>query len=247
MGFTDLIKNVTEKTTELVKNEREKNNELKQLQTELMAMQKVSLSITSNYQSVHASPLATMYQKEDGTVFFNRHKDDSFTIIDYSWSGPKYDTVSHGTVSTNTQEHTKGKSGKMLAGAVVGGLINPVGAVIGTAVGAGGKKKKNSHSISNQNTITQQIESPTPGTLKFRNNTTGEIIGISFSCDSVLDSKIKCFNIQKEAESRHAVVEHISKSELNPYEELKKLKELLDMGIISQEEFDRKKEAILNI
>ena len=33
----------------------------------------------------------------------------------------------------------------------------------------------------------------------------------------------------------------------DPYEEIKKLKDLLDMGIISQEEFDTKKKELLNI
>lgn len=33
----------------------------------------------------------------------------------------------------------------------------------------------------------------------------------------------------------------------NPYEELKKLKELLDMGVISPEEFEQKKEKLLNL
>ncbi|WP_302950870.1 SHOCT domain-containing protein [Holdemania filiformis] len=36
-------------------------------------------------------------------------------------------------------------------------------------------------------------------------------------------------------------------AEVNPYEEIKKLKELLDMGILSQEEFDKKKKELLNL
>lgn len=36
-------------------------------------------------------------------------------------------------------------------------------------------------------------------------------------------------------------------SSLDPYEELKKLKELLDLGIISHEEFDQKKKELLNL
>lgn len=35
--------------------------------------------------------------------------------------------------------------------------------------------------------------------------------------------------------------------EEDPYEQIKKLKELLDMGIISQEEFDTKKKEILKL
>lgn len=34
---------------------------------------------------------------------------------------------------------------------------------------------------------------------------------------------------------------------MDPYEEAKKLKELLDLGIITQEEFERKKKEILNL
>lgn len=33
----------------------------------------------------------------------------------------------------------------------------------------------------------------------------------------------------------------------NPYEEVKQLKELLDMGIITQEEFDLKKKELLKL
>jgi predicted Zn-dependent peptidase len=34
---------------------------------------------------------------------------------------------------------------------------------------------------------------------------------------------------------------------MDPYEELKKLKELLDMGIVTQEEFDAKKKKLLDL
>lgn len=37
------------------------------------------------------------------------------------------------------------------------------------------------------------------------------------------------------------------KSKIDPYEEIKKLKELLDIGIISKEEFDLKKKELLNL
>lgn len=47
-------------------------------------------------------------------------------------------------------------------------------------------------------------------------------------------------NVLKESE------ENISNT-VDPYDELKKLKELLDMGIISQDEFDKKKSQLLNI
>ena len=34
---------------------------------------------------------------------------------------------------------------------------------------------------------------------------------------------------------------------LDPYEEVKKLKELLDMGIVTEEEFQKKKKELLNL
>ena len=34
---------------------------------------------------------------------------------------------------------------------------------------------------------------------------------------------------------------------MDPYEEVKKLKELLDMGIVTEEEFQKKKKELLNL
>lgn len=248
MGFGDLIKSATSKTTELVKSELEKNVELKQVQSELSKLTNVSLTLNSNSPSIHATGYVTMYQKTDGTVFFNQNRGDSFSIIDYDWNGPQYNTVSQGTTTTNTTEQTKGKSGKMAAGAIAGTFFLPVvGTVVGAAVGAGGKKKKNSYSTGATHTVTQQVEVPTVATLKLRNNATGEIVGIAFTCNSMIDSKIKCFSFQKEEQPQRTIVEHVSMNTPDPYEEVKKAKELLEMGIITQEEFDKKKTDILGI
>lgn len=248
MGFSDLIKSAANKTTELVKSEIEKNAELKQVRSELSKLTSVSLSLSSGSPSIHATGHVTMYQKTDGTVFFNQNREDDFSIIDYDWNGPQYNTVSQGTTSTNTTEQTKGKSGKMATGAIAGTLLLPgVGTVVGAAVGAGGKKKKNSYSSGTTHTVTQQVEVPTIATLKLRNNLTGEIVGIAFTCNSMIDSKIKCFSFQKEEQPQRAIVEHISTATPDPYEEIKKAKELLEMGIITQEEFDKKKTDILGI
>ena len=47
--------------------------------------------------------------------------------------------------------------------------------------------------------------------------------------------------------SNESVIINTIEHKVDPYEELKKLKELLEMGIISQEEFDLKKKKILGI
>lgn len=250
MEFKELIKTATDKTTALVKNEIEKSNELRQTKMEVSKLTSVELSLNNNCSAaIHASGSVTMYQNPDGTVFFNYNRNDSFSIIDYDWSGPKYNTITQGSTVTNTTEKTKGKSGKMAAGAIIGTFLMPgVGTAVGAAVGGSGKKKKDSQSVSNTNSVTSQEEVPTIATLKLRDNHTGEIIGITFPCDTLIDSKIKCFAIQKEEDApKKAIVEHISTKTLDPYEEVKKAKELLDMGIITQEEFDKKKADILGL
>ena len=53
-------------------------------------------------------------------------------------------------------------------------------------------------------------------------------------------------NIGKKKDEVKESVSNIT-TPVDPYEELKKLKELLDMGIITQEEFDQKKKQLLNL
>lgn len=59
--------------------------------------------------------------------------------------------------------------------------------------------------------------------------------------DEYVDYDEANFSDEEEEEEKE------TNSEINPYEELKKLKELLDMGILSQEEFDKKKKELLNL
>lgn len=49
------------------------------------------------------------------------------------------------------------------------------------------------------------------------------------------------------AETRKSVEEATRSNTLDPYEEMKKLKELLDLDIITREEFDRKKKELLGL
>lgn len=74
----------------------------------------------------------------------------------------------------------------------------------------------------------------------YRNNVCNEFL--SNEVDLIL--KV----IQLMGDDAKEELEKINEKEDNdPYEELKKLKELLDMNIISQEEFDAKKKALLNL
>ncbi len=252
MGIGDLVRSATNKATDLVKNELEKQSEIKQKKVEKkdeikqhMAeqakMQRVMFRINSGFQQVNASPTSTMFQRQDGTVYFNVNYNDRFLFIDYSWNGPMYETTISSTTNTTGQEATKGKGGKVAAGAIVGSAFGPAGTLVGAAVGASGKKKKNISSHSNTNSVQRQTEILTPATLKFRNLETNDIVSIVIGCNSLIDSQIKGMQIIKEQS-----VNEISKETTDALKGIKALKELLDMGAITQEEFDMKKQKLLN-
>lgn len=252
MGFKDFVRNTTNKATDLIKSEMDRQAELRQQQAERKAeirehmaeqakMQRVFLQINSGFQQVNATNTSTMFQRQDGTVYFNTNFNDRFLFIDYIWNGPQYEIITDSTTNTTGQEVTKGKGGKIAAGAVIGSVFGPVGTLVGAAAGAGGKKKKNKSSQSNTSSIQRQTEILTPATLKFRNLETNDIVSIVIGCNSLIDSQIKGMQIIKEQS-----VNEISKETTDALKGIKALKELLDMGAITQEEFDMKKQKLLN-
>lgn len=252
MGFGDLIRNVTNKAAETVKSEIEKQvdsirtyperqAELRQNMEEQKKMQRVMFQINSGFQQVNASANTTMFQRQDGTVYFNTNFNDRFLFIDYIWNGPQYEIITDSTTNTTGQEVTKGKGGKVAAWAIIGSAFGPAGTLVGAAVGASGKKKKNKSSQSNTNSIQRKTEILTPATLKFRNMETNDIVSIVIGCNSLIDSQIKGMQIIREQS-----VNEISKDTTDALKGIKALKELLDMGAITQEEFDSKKQQLLN-
>ena len=65
---------------------------------------------------------------------------------------------------------------------------------------------------------------------------------MSFKCTREIDSKIRCFDFSKIPDK--AIIVNDVKQNL---EGIKALKELLDIGALTQEEFDEKKKQILNM
>lgn len=252
MGVGDLLFNEINKMSEKIETEfknqvdaiksyPERQAELRQLQAEQAKMQRITLQINSGTQLVHATTASTMFQRQDGTIYFNSNYNDKFILIDYFWNGPMYETVTNSTANTTGQEVTKGKSGKMAAGAIIGtALIPGVGTAVGAAIGAGGKKKKNKSLQSNTSSIQRQTEILTPATLKFKNMDTNNIVSIVIGCNSLIDSQIKGLQIYREQSTQE-----LSKDTTDALKGIKALKELLDMGAITQEEFDMKKQQLL--
>lgn len=103
-----------------------------------------------------------------------------------------------------------------------------------------GTSQTKGSSTSNSHEFTNNVEKDTNATLSFKDLESGKIYKLSFKCNRNLDAKIRCFNLD---ESREDVIKDTSLS----VEGFKALKELLDIGVITQEEFDLKKKQILGI
>lgn len=170
---------------------------------------------------------------------------ERYALMDYEWNGPEYRTVE----KTTTTSHTKGKSKEKtkrrghLAGAIVGTAIAPgVGTIVGAAVGTGKKTKgkSNSATTGTATTTSDNIEVDSYASMKMRNVETDQANTIGFYCSSNIDMQLKSFNISQSSDAAANVRNQKTSVEL-----LKDYKELLDSGIITQEEFDQKKIELL--
>lgn len=233
MGFRDGIKAIAEKAA---------------AQAERAAIQAkenhVTLQITSgkNYLNLNAfTDSIVLRQNAEGKIYFD-NVDGFFEIVDYQWEGPRYKTVatSDTTEVSKGKDKTKRKGG--LGGALIGTALMPG---VGTAIGymASSRKETKSKGNSKVNTVASEEDVEVPGNAKMtlRNIGTGATFVIGFSCDTALDGEIVNFNVPRvmgagEAEQKKSNVQL-----------LKEYKDLLDMGVITQEEFDQKKHEILGL
>lgn len=133
-----------------------------------------------------------------------------------------------------------------IGGAVAGGLLfGGVGAIVG---GTTGKKKTKSTCTSLKLKITlNSMEHPT----EYINFITVETKKDSFLYKLVEPQSQECLSIfQLMCESNKAAAQQSTQpaqQSVSVADEIKKFKELLDMGAITQEEFDAKKKELLNL
>lgn len=242
MGLKDFLAKTVEDTKVNYQKKQEKQAEIRQQYMESSKHTKADLTVISGLPSLTPNSNIQMRQKPDGTIYFGFNQNVLYNLIGYEWEGPKYTTI---TNSDKTGTHTtKGKASKIGGGAVVGLVIGgPVGAAIGGAMGAGSKEKK---SIAEHTTsTTEQIEVNTPAVLKFKNTFSGELINLAIVCNTLINTQIKCFNTLDCYTSNNAITAPTNISD--SIEEVKKLKELLDMGILTQQEFEFKKNQLLGL
>lgn len=187
------------------------------------------------------SKTITMKQNENGEVSFSSLKDETFYLTGYEWGGPSTATVTTSNSDENKQERS-GRKGR-LVGAVIGTALMPgVGTVIGLAAGTGKKTKGKTHSTTN--TKTKEVEEETTATIVASNTKTNETITFGVVCNSSIDISLKNFD-WSHAQSSNNQVPDMLQSESEKIELLKEYKGLLDEGIISSDEFEEKKRALM--
>lgn len=166
MGFKELVQKQVDAYTE-------KRELAAQRQKEFNEQTHIMMNFTSGTQQIKCAPNCAMHQRPDGTIHFGFNTVKSYVLVSYEWNGPQYNTITN----SNTQgtEIKKGKAGKIGVGAVAGSLVSfGVGTAVGAAMGAASKGQKNIQS--NTTSISQQVEIPTPATIKLKDIETGEIL-----------------------------------------------------------------------
>lgn len=193
------------------------------------------------------NPFVTITQEPDGRIFFDNNNITFYRLLDYQWGGSQYETLTtsetKGTSSSETVK--KGKALKIGAGALLGSAVaGPAGVLVGAAMGAGSKSKSKTRGTSNSvaSQITKNVEKDSTATLTFLNLDNQKTYTISIKCNSDLNSKIICFDFYKPQN-----LNDISRNIGDTLSSIKNLKELLDMGAITPEEFELKKKQILSL
>lgn len=239
------MKKANSSVNDLILADREKRELARQREQRMLSHTFAPISIKAGAIGI-IGPCVIRQRPEDGLVYFNTDESKLFELVEYSWSGPVYNlaTQVQNTGYTTSNTTKKGKAGKMTAGALIGTALLPgVGTVVGAAIGASGKSKSATagNSFSSSNQVTRQIEQPGTAVLKFRHINSGNIFPVTIVCNSEIDAKIRCFQFRPQK-----TASELSQQTVDILKGVKALKELYDMGALSEEEFEKKKNQLLN-
>lgn len=213
---------------------------LKQKATDFMEEQNKLSQIDKSEKRIKVTEVSSWF-KDGKTTHIRRDVNDlfyfswgvnteapRFKFISYVWSGPDIQTQL--VTQTTGKTQTKGRMGS----AIVGGLVaGPIGAIAGASRGK--KGRTNETSISEE----RQYENKTLATLHFQNIETKEMKEINILNDSKTDTEIRNFLMGITINSE-------SSQTMSIPDEIRKYKQLMDEGIISPEEFNQKKNDLLN-
>lgn len=156
---------------------------------------------------------------------------DSTVLISYiplNYFNRINDTTPYNFVDIEWLESIKSKGKKIVGRAIVGNILaGPAGMIIG---GLTGKEK---------------IKDKSTAVITLQNPETKEVRMLSFPCTALELRKYQAFPKLKLIEDEPELIEEVA--EVDPLTQIKQLKELLDMGAITQEEFDLKKKELLGV
>lgn len=206
----------------------------------------VFLDLVSGKQAVSNNFLSNTVQMFAGSqsdqVYFGKEVDKQYRFLKFSWDGPQYTDIVITDGDSKGKEHRTGH----LAGAVIGTVLLPgAGTIIGAVHGTGKKSKGTSHSESH--TETKEID--VPANLVLENVSTHQQITIGFKCNNAMYAKLMNAFPGLSELNNPRIEESYSEqtSSTDSMDQILKLKQLLDAGAISQEEFDAKKKQLLGL
>ena len=223
----------------------------------------IPIVLKSGMEALFTTEQTVINQLNDNRIFFNERDPEFFYLIDRSFQGAKYKQVfsseSTGNQVANTTSKTKdrkkGKAGKVVTGAIIGTMLAPgLGTAIGAFAGSKGKdktkSKKKEQSVINSkeiiNETTQEIEVKSLASLTFLRLRDNKTVTVSLLADTTDYSQLQTLQIH-ELENSNAENNNTNIHSIDLIAKLKELKELLDLEILTQEEFDSKKKELLNL
>lgn len=173
-----------------------------------------------------------IYKTDDNWLITDLDVTNKFKIIGIEWNGAEYrsDYRSYGTVNTVGTTKRKGR----VLGAVLGTAVAPgIGTVVGALHGTGNNKIEQHSGTSS---ITQEVKREVPTTA---------YITIKYK-DTNIEERFSILCMTNTVETLYNLVcqEDIEEND-NNLVKIKQLKELLDIGAITQEDFDAKKTELL--
>jgi len=197
----------------------------------------------------------------NGQVFFDSNPRIRFYLEGLGWNGPAYKEVSVSQSSGGVKSKEKSKRKGGIVGAAAGGiLLGPVGAGIGYAATnkkvTKGKTKDNTRVV----TETQSVEKDGTAVLKLRNVVDNKIYTLGIVCNSEIGLDLERFDWNVRSNTIYADAEVVTEVEVLKEPEpqqltgtsesdiislLKEYKDLMDSGIITEEEFNKKKKELL--
>lgn len=190
---------------------------------------KIRVTHDKSYNKIIKRPLTgdvTLQQNEDGSIYFSSNKKLFFRFESFEWNGPE---CRENQVTTTKK---KGTIGRAAAGGILAG---PVGALTGASTAKSSSKTETYTEERFKNAHLHLIRLDTNDPLTIT-------ILIKSSQAEVIYQMMEYAGVKPVTS-----VEDQSQQNADPISQLREYKQLLNEGIITQEEFDVKKKQLLDI